>query len=434
MKKVLAIVLTLVMVFGLVACGGGQQGGGDQPAETKVLKILMEDLNATDQVLACLDDFEAKTGIKVEAEVINYATMHDKLVTQLTASESDYDVLVVDCYWVGEFAEAGWMEPLDPYIEASGFDTSVYLPTMMEMVGELDGVTYELPFYNYMMALIYRPDVFADEGLHKAYQEKFGTDFTMPSEDLKEYVQIAEFTTEYFKSQGVEMYGAVHQAGRGDPIAIEFCNYMYSNGGDFYDANGNITVNNPEVVEALDLYTEAVEKASPAGAAGFNLDDAYAVYSSGKAASFVTYNTFMPVLDDPSQSQVVGLSEIANVPGGHALNGGWGWAIPHNAKDKDASWEFINYIESFEIAKRRAEGGSAPTRTDIFSDPDIMALYPYYDTVLEIMKDAIMLPIMPDSTPLMEIFGRELSEAVSGNKTSQEALDQVATEMKDLKR
>jgi ABC-type glycerol-3-phosphate transport system substrate-binding protein len=360
--------------------------------------------------------------------------MHDKLVTQLTASESDYDVLVVDCYWVGEFAEAGWMEPLDPYIEASGFDTSVYLPTMMEMVGELNGVTYELPFYNYMMALIYRPDVFADEGLHKAYVAKYGVDFTMPTETLAEYVQVADFTTAYFKEQGVEMYGAVHQAGRGDPIAIEFCNYMYSNGGDFYDADGNITVNNPEVVEALELYMDAVANASPAGAAGFNLDDAYAVYSAGKAASFVTYNTFMPVLDDPEQSQVVGLSEIANIPGGHSLNGGWGWAIPHNAKDKDASWEFINYIESFDVAKLRAEGGSAPTRSDIFSDPDIMALYPYYDTVLDIMKTAVMLPIMPDSTPLMEIFGRELSEAVSGNKTAQEALDQVALEMKDLKR
>ncbi len=431
MKKILAVLLALAMIFSMTACGNKK---GEEVAETKTLKILMEDLNATDQVLAVLDEFEAQTGIKVEAEVINYATMHDKLVTQLTASTSDYDVLVVDCYWVGEFAEAGWMEPLDSYIERDGFDTSVYLDTMMEMVGELDGVTYELPFYNYMMALIYRPDVFADEGLHAAYQEKYGTDFVMPCATLAEYVQIVEFVTEYNKAQGVEMYGTVQQAGRGDPIAVEFCNYMYSNGGDFYDKNGNITVNNPEVVEALELYVDAVNNASPAGAAGFNLDDAQAVYFSGKAASFVSYNTFMPILDDPSQSQICGLSEIANIPGGHALNGGWGWAIPSNAKDKDASWEFIKFIESHDIAKKRALGGSAPTRTDIFQDADIQAQYPYYDTVLDIMSEAVMLPIMPDSTALMEIFGRELSEAVSGAKTAQEALDQVALEMKDLKR
>lgn len=174
-KRATVLVLAMAMTGSLLtACGSKEAdqpqdaGGGEAAGGKKELNILMEDVPDTDYVIALLDDYEAATGIKVNIESVTYSIMHEKLLTQLTAKESNYDVLVVDNYWVGEFVEAGWMEDLGPYIEKSGFDISGYVDTMWNMVGEVDGTTYMIPFYNYMFSLIYRKDVFEDPELQAA--------------------------------------------------------------------------------------------------------------------------------------------------------------------------------------------------------------------------------------------------------------------------
>ncbi len=295
-KRVTALTLAMVMAGSLLAGCGGKEA--EQPAQTadgteasgggkKELNILMEDVPDTDYVIDLLDDFEAATGIKVNIESVTYSIMHEKLLTQLTAKESNYDVLVVDNYWVGEFVEAGWMEDLGPYIEKSGFDTSNYVDTMWNMVGEVDGTAYMIPFYNYMFSLIYRTDVFEDPELQAAYKAEYGRDLVMPCDSMEEYVNITKFVT---AQSGPKLCGTVNQAMRADPIAMEFCSYLYSCGGYFYDDQGNVTINDEHALKALELYCDSVQNASTEGAAGFALDEAFNVYSQGGAASYITHN------------------------------------------------------------------------------------------------------------------------------------------------
>ena len=77
--------------------------------------------------------------------------------------------------------------------------------------------------------------------------------------------------------------------------------------------------------------------------------------------------------------------------------------------------------------------GGSPTRSDVMSDAEVLAKCPYLDTVEAIMETAKMIPVMEDAPQLIEVLGRELSEAVTGNKTPQEALDTLAAEMEDMK-
>ena len=74
--------------------------------------------------------------------------------------------------------------------------------------------------------------------------------------------------------------------------------------------------------------------------------------------------------EDPESSKVIGKVGIAPNPGG-GLNGGWGWAIPNSSPNKEAAWKFLKWVESYEIAKKRALLGGAPTQTKIFTDPEI---------------------------------------------------------------
>ncbi len=419
MTRILAMMLAIIMMLSMVGCGAKEEAPAAEagkPTKTSI-NILMEDVPDTQCVINHLGEFEEATGIKVNIESVNYSSMHEKIMTQMLSKENAYDVIVVDCYWVGEFAAAGWMAPLDDFIAQSGFDTSVYIPSMMEMVGQVDGTTYMLPFYNYMLSLIYRTDVWAEYGME------------IP-DNMEAYVEACKQIT---AQSGGAMAGAVMQGLRPDPIAMEWCNYLFSCGGDFYDANGNVTINSPEAVKALELYVDNMTNAAPAGAPGFGFDEAFNVIAQGNAASYVTYNWMLPRLENKDESSVAGLCDITPMPGGVSLNAGWGWAIPHNATDKAASWEFLKWVESSDVCKARAKDGGSPTRSDVMSDADVLAACPYLDTVKTIMETSKMIPIMEDAPQLIEILGRELSEAVTGSKTPQQALDTLAEEMSKMK-
>ena len=427
-SRLLAMALVVVMLLSMAGCGAKEKAPEAKSAKTSI-NILMEDVPDTQCVLARLGEFEEKTGIKVNVESVNYSSMHEKILTQMLSATNAYDVIVVDCYWVGEFAAAGWMEPLDKYIADSGFDTSVYVDSMMNMVGKVNDTTYMLPFYNYMLSLIYRTDVWADPELAAGYKEATGKELTIP-DNMEDYVEACKYITSV---KGSEMAGAVMQGLRPDPIAMEWCNYLFSCGGDFYDEAGNVAINSPNAVKALELYVDNMNNAAPNGAPGFGFDEAFNVIAQGNAASYVTYNWMLPRLENADESSVAGLCDIAPMPGGVSLNAGWGWAIPHNAADKDTSWKFLQWVESFDVCKARAMDGGSPTRVDVMSDPEVLAACPYLDTVQTIMETSKMIPIMEDAPQLIEILGRELSEEVTGAKTAQAALDTLAAEMQKMK-
>ncbi|TJY42465.1 extracellular solute-binding protein [Cohnella pontilimi] len=389
----------------------------------------METVPDTEMVQKVTEKFTQETGIKVNIEAVNYSSMHEKLVPQLLGATSNYDLIVVDNYWVGEFTDAGWLELLDSFIQRDKFDTSVYLKSMFDMVGQVKGTTYMLPFYNYAMALVYRKDVFDDPDLKSKYQAETGRELKIP-DTLEEYVNISKFIT---KQKGGSMYGSVMMGLRPDPISVEWLNYLYSSGGDFYNTDGSLRINDDKAVKALELYVDNMKNAAPKGAAGFGFDEAFNVFAQGNAASFITYNWMLPKLQNASESKVAGKVDIANVPGGSSLNGGWGWAIPKNAEDKEASWQYLKWIESFNSAKERALLGGSPTRRDVLADSDVVGVFPHYVKVQYILESSKMIPIIPQAPQLIEILGRELSEAVSGGKSPKAALDTVAKEVAALK-
>ncbi len=194
------------------------------PAYADTLNILMEGVPDTEFVKQLVPEFEAATGNKVNLEVVNYAEMHTKLVPQLVAPKGSYSAIVVDFYWVGEFTKAGWLQPLDERIAADKVDTSVYVPALMDLVGKVDGTTYMLPFYNYAMGLTYRTDLLADAKNQADFKAKYGMDLGVPK-TWDEYLKQVEF----FTKDG--MHGVVNQGLRPDPIAMEWSNYLFANGG-----------------------------------------------------------------------------------------------------------------------------------------------------------------------------------------------------------
>lgn len=404
---------------------------GTALADGVVLHALMEDVPETKIIEGLLPEFEKETGIKVEFEKVGYGDMHDKLVAQLVGGESAYNLLSIDFLWAGEFPAAGWLEDLKPYAAKSGFDLGAFIPSTMELLGATDKTVPIVPMYNYSMGLIYRTDLLADPKLKEAYKAKTGKELAAPA-TLADYVEIAKF----MKAEG-QLTGAAMQGQRGDPNAMEFSNYLFASGGDYLDAAGKVVLNSDAAATALGLYKDAINNAAQTGALSATLDDTLRLMCSGQAFSMVTYWWMLPQLDNAEACpEVAGKVALSVMPGGHGESGGWGWGIPANVADadKDAAWTFITWVQSREVEVKRALEGHAPVREDVFTDPAVLAKYPFYQDALKVVEAGKSFPIFTYSAQYEDTLGTQVSLAASGDAEIPAALDAAAKGLETLMR
>jgi len=400
-------------------------------AQAQTIRILMETVPDTEYIQELLPEFEAKTGIDVELEVIGYSDMHAKLIPQMIAGKGSYDAIVVDFYWVGEFTQAGWLSDLDPMIEADGVDLTRYVPKLLDLVGKVDGTSYMLPFYNYSMGLIYRQDLISDVENQAAFKAEYGIDLAVP-ETWSEYLKQVDFFTRDEDNDGTkELYGTVIQGQRGDCVSMQWSNYLFGNGGRYLGADNEPLMNSPEAIAAMTDYRKHVVSNSPPGSESFCFDEAFNVMAQGRAYSLLTFNIMYAGFEDEKSSSVAGKVGIAPNPGG-GLNGAWGWAIPKSSPNKDAAWEFLKWVESPEIATRRALLGGAPTQSAIFDNPEIIAARPYYPTLRKILQGAKDFPIITYTSEFVERTGLELNLAATGAKSVEDAMNEANKALREL--
>ncbi|MCC6314414.1 MAG: extracellular solute-binding protein [Thermomicrobiales bacterium] len=397
------------------------------------LNMLMEDLLETTIIEEMLPEFTELTGIEVSFEKVVYDVMHEKLVPQLAAGAGNgaYDVLEVDFYWVYEFARSGWVESLDERIADSGgaIDLSRYVPATLNIVSQADGKTWYVPFYAYPMGLIYRDDLLNDPEFQKGFKEQTGQDLAIP-DSVSGYVDMAKAIKTW---KGSELYGAAMTAQQSDPLVMEFCNFLYSAGGDYYNAEMTEPIfNNETGVKAAQLYADCVNNAAQPGASGANYNDSIAVYSQGHAFSSVSFMWMLAVVDGDDTSPVQGKNKSHVMPGGTGLSGAWGWGLPISSPNPDAGWQFIRWVESPDVAMRRALAGSLPTQQAPFKNPEVLAKYPWLEQAEQMIISGKGLPPVTKQTQLVEIVGRHMADVVSGAQDAQTALDAAAEELKGL--
>ncbi|MBA3415339.1 MAG: extracellular solute-binding protein [Chloroflexia bacterium] len=419
--------------FGLARVGSAaQEVELSRDYDGTTLNLLMEDLLETTIIEELLPEFTEQTGITVQFEKVAYPTMREKLIPQLTAGagSGSYDALEVDFYWVNEFARSGWVEPLDERIAASGgaVDLARYIPATLDIGSRVDDQTFYVPMYPYPMGLIYRTDLLEDAEFQAAYEAATGEALALP-DSVEAYVAMA--TAVSALDQGV--YGAAMQAQQVDPIVMEFCNFLYGLGGDFYNAELTEPAINGEVgVQAATLYAEAVAGAAQPGAAGADLNDTMATYSQGRAFSMISYLFMLNVFNDDDASEVKGLNALEVMPGGQGLTGSWSWGIPVSSPNPDAAWEFVKWVESPDIAMRRALAGGVPAQAAPYETEEFMTQYPWMAQAQEMIETGKGLPAVTRQAQLVEIMGRHLSDAVSGGATPQAAMDAAAAELTEL--
>lgn len=182
MKKILALLLALAMVFALCACGGSTGSPTATPSEaptdseapaepgayevTEPITIVwwhaLED-QYSELVSEVVDGFNnSQDLITVEAQYIGaYKDVNEALVAAHAAGTGLPAVCVANTDYVASYGDGGVFENLDPYIEGTGYDVEDFSAGLL-LSSQYDGKQVALPFLHSTQVIYYNKTM-ADE-------------------------------------------------------------------------------------------------------------------------------------------------------------------------------------------------------------------------------------------------------------------------------
>ncbi|KOR76216.1 sugar ABC transporter substrate-binding protein [Paenibacillus solani] len=155
--------LAALMVFSavLAGCSGGSEKADEGSKGKQELKVwLMGD--ETDETL--IKQYEEKNpGVKVNVQSIPWGSAHDKLLTAV-ASKSGPDVVQMGTTWIPEFAQAGALLDLTPYLDQyPNLKPENYFDGAVQTMSYDDKIV-GIPWYVETRVLFYRTDILAEVG------------------------------------------------------------------------------------------------------------------------------------------------------------------------------------------------------------------------------------------------------------------------------
>ncbi len=109
MKKILFLLVALVLVGSLVFAAGSSEKKAEKI--TVIMPRHEMDLEGVWEMQT--REFEKETGIQVEFIQMSWDEVQTKVMIDLAAGGSSYDVIEFDNGWVEKFAATQWLEPLN---------------------------------------------------------------------------------------------------------------------------------------------------------------------------------------------------------------------------------------------------------------------------------------------------------------------------------
>ena len=155
-----AVVPALALLLAVAACGREAAG----PGVTLVFKHSRI-LGPADPLPELLRAFEAAhPGIRVKSEALPWSTdeQHQFYVVNLDGGGAAFDVMMLDVIWVPEFARAGWLLDLTPFVPAA--ELGAHFPSAVE-AATYRGRLRAIPWIMNVGLLYYRAVLLARYGL-----------------------------------------------------------------------------------------------------------------------------------------------------------------------------------------------------------------------------------------------------------------------------
>ncbi len=333
--KMSALVAGLA-VASLAACSGGGSGEAaptqNSDGSTNLSMWTFADVHAAyyEEMADQWNDANPEQEIRLDVTVYPYEDMHNKLQLAVNSGEGLPDVVDIEVNKFASFVK-GSTPPLVDLTEAAAPYADDVVQARLDLYSK-DGKVYGFPTHVGAFVAFYNTELLEGAGI--------------------DYTTIE--TWDDFREAGAEYNAATDKAFGVASTGVNFVEPLITAqlGGEFFDAEGNLQVNSPEVVEALSMEQEmqdagaisTIPGGSPDSEEAFgainNGDYAAIVYPAWYTSRFVDY---MPDLEGN-----VAIAPAPVIEGGAAQTiggGGTGASVPVASPNRDLASDWLAFAK-----------------------------------------------------------------------------------------
>lgn len=323
-RKLLALVLSVAMAFGLTACG---DGGTSKKKDAKELTVWAWDEAFNIPAAKAAVEIYKKDNPDVNVNVVTMA--QDDIVAKLNTSLSSGtyeglpDVVLIEDYRIQSYLTAYPDEFADLSSVVSAEDFASYKTG----VSQIDGKMYGVPFDSGVAALFYRKDIIEQAGYTEADMQDLTWD---------KYIEIGKAVKE---KTGVDWLTL-------DPSDLGQIRMMLQSAGSWYtDADGKVSLAGNKALEsAIGVYTDLLD-------AGFvkqvsDWDQFVGAFNNGDVATVFTGCWIVSSIEKAEdQSGKWGMASFPKMTDVDSVNassiGGAGWYVLKNVGNTDLAVDFL---------------------------------------------------------------------------------------------
>jgi multiple sugar transport system substrate-binding protein len=414
-SKIAVTALSVLTAAALVAgcssskSGGSSSGGGDN-SRGPITFVTGKDNSGTMPFIA------SQWNAKHPSEKVTIKQQSDQADQQLSdleqhfqAKDAGYDVVTVDVVWTAEFAAKGWLVPLkDKY----NLDASQLLPATVK-AATYNGTLFAAPYASDGGLLYYRKDLVP----------------TAPTTWDQLIADCKGKTSNTITGSKPACYAG--QFAKYEGLTVNAAEAINAAGGQIVKEDGKTAdVNTDSAAKGLDFLVNGFKQGYiPKEALGFKETESLNAFEAGQLM-FMRNWPYADAILAGKGSKVIGKFDIAPLPGpdGHGASslGGHSVAISQYSKHKATGLDFLKFLESDQIQRNDlTQGTLAPVITSLYSDPGLVAKFPYLPTLLASIQTAVPRPVTPFYPAVTEAIETNVYAALQGQKSTKDALSSL---------
>ena len=402
----------LVVVAALAAgCAGGPAEPGPVTLVFKHAKIL----GPSDPVPGLLREFEKRhAGVRVQAESLSWNSddQHQFFVINLEGRGAAFDVMMLDVVWVAEFARAGWLLDLSPWVTRA--ELAPHFPSTIEPA-TWNGRVWAMPWLMNVGVLYYRTDLLAK--------------YRLPPPRTWEAL-----VDQVVRVRGAErdgrLDGVVWQGRQYEGLTVNALEAIWANGGRVFGADGAVFPEEERAAGGLSfLRALIVSGVSPSWVTAADEELSRRHFGDGRAI-FLRNWPYAMDLFQAAGSPVRGRVGMAPLPGrvggaaSAASSGGAHLGVNRRTRHPALAAELVRFMASAGAQKAMALGGALnPTRMALYHDPDVVRAHPDFPVIHDLMLRARPRPVTPAYLMLSTTLQPEFSAALVGVKSPRVAIE-----------
>ena len=406
-------------ILGLVALALGgclerREGAGAVTLVFKHAKIL----GPADPMPGLLREFERRhPGVTVRSEPLTWTSdeQHQFYVINLDGASPTFDVLMLDVIWVPEFAQAGWLLDLSPWVSRE--ELAPHFPAAVE-VATWGGRVWGMPWNMNVGVIYYRADLLAKYGLQ-------------PPATWEALVEQAERIRAGERDRRLD--GVLWQGKQYEGLVCNVLEHFWGVGTTLLASDGRVLPESHRAEAALAFMRGLVDRGvSPGWVTAGDEELTRRPFGDGHAV-FLRSWPYALDLFEQAGSPVRGRVGMAALPGhvggaaGAGATGGFHLAVNRRSRHPEAAVALVRYLASEPAERALTAAGVAlyPTRMALYHDPEIVRARPAMPRFHDLMLAARPRPVTPYYLMLSTTVQPEFSAALVGVKSPQQALAQA---------